>query len=170
MSYSAFAVPVILLLLFLYCIIRNIPAYDHFVKGCSNAISLVISIFPFLVAIFLFVELMNVSGISVLLANFCSPALEFFGIPKELSELIILRPFSGNGSLAIVRDIYAKYGVDSYVGHCASVVLGSSDTVFYVVAVYFSTTKIKRLLYTVPICLIASFVGSVVACLLCRIF
>lgn len=170
MSVSSFAVPVLLLLLFAYCLIKNIPAYDHFVKGCSTAVELVISIFPFLVAIFVFVELMNVSGISAWLADVCSPALKVFGIPGEIAELIILRPFSGNGSLAIVRDIYTKYGVDSYVSRCASVVLGASDTVFYVVAVYFSTTKIKKLLYTVPVCLIASFVGSVVACLLVRIF
>lgn len=170
MNASVFIVPALFLLLFIYCIIKNIPAYDHFVQGCSQAASLVISIFPFLVAIFVFVELMNVSGISDWLGVAFAPVLNVLGIPQELSELIILRPFSGNGSLAIVRDIFAKYGVDSYIGRCAAVVVGASDTVFYVVAIYFSTTKIKRLLYAVPICLLASLVGSVVACLFCRIF
>ena len=123
-----------------------------------------------MVAIFVFVELMKVSGVSDWLSIKIAPVLEALGIPAELSELIILRPFSGNGSLAIVRDIYATYGVDSYIARCASVVIGASDTIFYVVAVYFSTTKVKKLRYTIPVCLIASLVGSITACWFVRLF
>lgn len=163
-------IPLMFLALFAYCIIRNIPAYDNFTKGTSGAIELVISILPFLVAIFVFVELMKVSGVSDWLSVQIAPLLELLGIPTELAELIILRPFSGNGSLAIVRDIYSTYGVDSYIARCASVVIGASDTIFYVVAVYFSTTKVKKLRYTIPVCLIASLVGSISACWFVRLF
>lgn len=162
--------PVLIILLLIYCLIKNIPAYDHFVSGSSKAVDLVLSIFPYLIAIFVFVELMNASGVSEYLCKICAPFLDFVGIPKELSELIILRPFSGNGSLAIVKNIYQEFGPDSYIGRCASVVVGASDTVFYVTAIYFSTTKVKKLRYAIPVCLIASMVGSIMACALVRWF
>lgn len=165
-----YVLPILLGLLFLYCFIKKIPAYDYFTAGAGEAVNLVISIFPFLVAIFAFITLMNLSGISAFLCKYLAPILSVLGIPSELAELIILRPFSGNGSLAIVRDIFAKYGADSYVGRCASVVIGASDTIFYVTAVYLSTTKIKKLRFTIPVCLIACFAGSVAACMLVRLF
>lgn len=165
-----YVVPVLFLIIFIYCIIKNVPAYDFFVKGCSEAVSLVISIFPYLCAIFIFVTLMDVSGISDKLCIACEPFLSAVGIPKELSKLIILRPFSGNGSLAIVKEIFINYGVDSYISKCASVVVGASDTIFYVTAVYFSTTNVKKLRYTIPICIVASFCGSVASCFFVRLF
>ncbi len=165
-----YVVPILFIIIFIYCIIKNIPAYDFFVKGCSEAINLVITIFPYLCAIFIFVSLMDVSGISDWLCKICEPVLSLVGIPKELSKLIVLRPFSGNGSLAIVKDIFINYGADSYIGRCASVVVGASDTIFYVTAVYFSTTNIKKLRYTIPVCLIACFCGSIASCFLVRIF
>lgn len=165
-----YVVPVLFIVIFIYCIIKNIPAYDFFVKGCSEAIELVISIFPYLCAIFIFVTLMDVSGISDKLCIICEPLLTAVGIPSELSKLIILRPFSGNGSLAIVKDIFLKYGPDSYIGRCASVVVGASDTIFYVTAIYFSTIKINKLRYTIPICIIASLFGSISACFFVRLF
>ena len=113
---------------------------------------------------------MDVSGISDKLCIICEPLLTAVGIPSELSKLIILRPFSGNGSLAIVKDIFLKYGPDSYIGRCASVVVGASDTIFYVTAIYFSTIKINKLRYTIPICIIASLFGSISACFFVRLF
>lgn len=165
-----YILPIILLSIFIYALVKNVPAYDHFVSGAKSAFNLVLSILPYLVAIFIFIELMNASGISKWLAVALSPILEFFGIPAELSELIILRPFSGSGSLAIVENIYSTYGVDSYVGICASVIVGASDTVFYVVSVYFSTIKIKKMRYLIPVCLIACFSGCVISCLLVKLF
>ena len=159
-----YVLPVAFVLIFLYSLIKNIPAYDHFIKGAKESFSLVLSIFPYLVAIFIFVELLDASGVSLWLSNVLSPVFNFFGIPKELSKLIILRPFSGSGSLAILKDIYITHGPDSFVGTCASVVVGASDTVFYVVSVYFSTIKITNLKYLLPVCLIACFFGSVASC------
>lgn len=165
-----YILPVILLSIFIYALIKNVPAYDHFISGAKTAFDLVLSILPYLVAIFIFIELMNASGISHWLATTLSPALEFLGIPSELSELIILRPFSGSGSLAIVENIYSTYGVDSHVGICASVIVGASDTVFYVISIYFSTVKIKKMRYLLPVCLIACFCGCVISCLLVKLF
>lgn len=165
-----YVIPILFMALFVYCIIKKVPAYDYFTCGARSALNLVISIFPYLVAIFIFVKLLSVSGVSAIMCKLFSPALEFVGIPKELAELIILRPFSGNGSLAIVENIYNTYGADSYIGRCASVVIGASDTIFYVIAVYFSTVKIKKLSYILPVCLIACALGSISACMFVRLF
>ena len=164
-----YVIPILFVIIFVFCLIKNIPAYDFFVKGSKEAINLVISIFPYLCAIFIFVALMDASGLSTLLCKVCEPVLKFVGIPVELSKLIVLRPFSGNGSLAIVKDIYINYGVDSYVGKCASVVVGASDTIFYVTAVYFSTVNVKNLRYLIPVCIISCFCGSIASCILVRL-
>ncbi len=165
-----YIIPIVFVSIFVYCLIKNIPAYDFFVKGSKEAVGLVISILPYLCAIFIFVSLMDASGVSDLLCKITEPILKIFGIPVELSKLVVLRPFSGNGSLAIVKDIYTQYGADSYIGRCASVVVGASDTIFYVTAVYFSTINIKNMRYIIPVCIIACFVGSVIACFFVRIF
>lgn len=165
-----YIIPIIILSLFVYCIIKNIPAYNYFAKGCSEAVNLVLAIFPFLCTIFIFVEVMDLSGISFYLCKICEPLLTKIGIPKELSKLIILRPFSGSGSLAIVKDIYINYGADSYIGRCASVITGSSDTIFYVTSIYLSTVKVKKLRYTIPVCLIACLCGSIASCFFVKIF
>ena len=98
-----------------------------------------------------------------------APPFKLLGIPSEVVQLVLLRPFSGSGSLAILTDVYNTYGVDSYVGRCASVIMGSSETVFYVASVYFAGTKVKKTGWAIPIALACNLLGSVIACLLCRI-
>ena len=98
-----------------------------------------------------------------------SPVFGFLGIPKELTKLMILRPLSGNGSLAILDEIYLMYGVDSYIARCGSIIAGAAETIFYITAVYFSTTKITKLRYAIPVSLISTIIGAIVGCLLCRV-
>lgn len=165
-----YVLPIIIVLLLIFCLVKNIPAYDHFAKGAKGAFDLIISIFPYLVAIFVFIELLNASMLSDYLTKLLTPVLKFLSIPEALSQIVILRPFSGSGSLALLKDIYTKFGPDSLEGRCASVVVGASDTIFYCVAVYLSTVKIKKLKWLIPVCLVASFSGTIVACLLVRLF
>lgn len=166
---AVYIIPVILILLLIYCFVKKVNAYDHFVNGAKGAIDLCVNTFPYLVAIFCAVELFKLSGLSTIIANFTAPFFNFLGIPSELIDFLILRPFSGSGSVAMVSEIYAKYGVDSYISKCASVILSSSETVFYIIAVYFSTTKIKKLKYAIPIALLSVFIGTILSCLICRI-
>ncbi len=163
-----YIIPCFLFILFVYCYIKKINAYNHFVCGAKESIDLCINTFPYLVAIFMAVELFKLSGLAAILSGFLSPALQFVGMPSELAEFMILRPFTGSGSLAMLSEIIASYGVDNYITKCACVIMSCSETIFYVVAVYFSTVKIKKLRYTIPISLLASFVGSVFACFVCR--
>lgn len=166
---SAYVVPIFIILVILYSSYKNLNTYNIFINGAKGAIELVVSIFPYIVAIMISVALLRTSGLTSLLTTAVSPIFNFFGIPPEVSELVLLRPFTGSGSFALLADIYAQYGPDSYVSRCASVIMGSSETVFYVATVYFSKTKVKKLLYAIPCALIASLVSAIISCLLCKI-
>lgn len=161
--------PSLIIFVFVYAVIKKKDAYGSFVKGAKGALPLIASIFPYLLAMFIAIELFRASGLSSMLCTVLSPVLGVLGIPKEVTELIIIRPFSGNAAYVLLRDIFAKYGVDTYVGKCASVIMGSSDTIFYVSSIYFASTKVKKTLLTIPIALLCNLVGAVVACLMCRL-
>ena len=165
-----YIIPLLLIALFIYCFIKNIPAYNHFADGAKTAVDLIISIFPYLVAIFIFIEIMKISGVSNFLVNLLSTPLACLGIPPELAELVILRPFSGSGSLGILKNIYTSYGVDSYISICASVIVGASDTLFYVTSIYLATTKIRKTKYLIPVALFACFLGTISSCLFVKLF
>ena len=143
--------------------------YDHFVKGAKGAIKLVVDIFPFIASIMIAVALLRVSGITSWLTQLLSPIFNALGVPPELTELVLLRPFTGSGSYALLEDVLVTYGADSYISRCACVIMGCSETIFYVATVYFSQTKVKKLLYAIPVALLCSTVGTILACLLCRV-
>ena len=166
---SIYILPVIFVAIFIYSYFKKINTYDTFVKGAKGAIPLAVSIFPYVATIMISVALLRVSGATLYLSKLLAPIFSFFGVPTELCELILLRPFTGSGSYALLNDVIKTYGADSYITRCACTILGCSETIFYVTAVYLSQTKIKRLLYAIPIALVASFVGAIVACLLCRV-
>ena len=127
------------------------------------------SVFPYLASIFVLTELFEASGLSDAVSRLVSPLFNLLGIPKELTKLVLIKPFSGNGALAILSEIYTQYGVDSYLSRCASVIYGSSETVFYVAAVYFAGAKTKNLTLPIIISLIASFASCVFACFICLV-
>lgn len=166
---SVYILPVLFIGLFIYGFAKKINTYDTFVKGAKGAIKLVVDIFPFIACIMVAVALLRVSGITEFLAKCLAPVFNFLGIPSELCELILLRPFTGSGSYALLDDVFTTYGADSYIGRCASVILGCSETIFYVATVYLSQTKVKKLGYAIPCALVASIVGAIVACLLCMV-
>jgi spore maturation protein B len=166
---SAYLIPAIIFLLFLYATLKSVNTYNSFVMGAKASLKLIFDIFPYIVAVFIMVELFRESGFALILSDALAPIFNLIAIPKELIELVLLRPFTGSGSLALLSDIYATYGTDTYIGRAASVIMGSSETVFYVSAVYFSKTSVKKLGYAIPVALFATLVGAVVACLICRV-
>ena len=166
---SKYFIPILFLTIFIVAIVKKVKPYDAFTLGAKSAIPFAVSIFPYLVTIFVLTELFEVSGISNVVSNFLSPFFTLLGIPTELTKLVLIKPFSGNGSLAILSEIFTNYGVDSYLSRCASVIYGSSETVFYVAAVYFAGAKTKNLFKPILISLVASFFSCVFACFICRI-
>ena len=166
---SKYIIPLLFIFILVYSAIKKVKPYDTFTQGVKSAIPFAVSIFPYLVSIFCLTELFQVSGLSNIVLKAVSPVFGLFGIPKELNELVLIKPFSGSGALAVLSDIYAKYGVDSYLSRSASAIYGSSETVFYIASVYFATVKNKKLFTPIIISLIASFTSCVFACFICKI-
>ncbi len=164
-----YVVPVLLIAVLFVGLVRRVNVYDSFVLGAKKSFELSWTIFPYLAAIFIMVNALHASGADVYVTKLLAPPFKLLGIPPEVVQLVLLRPFSGSGSLAILADVYKQYGVDSYVGRCASVIMGSSETVFYVASVYFAGTKVRKTGWAVPIALFCNLLGAVVACLLCRV-
>lgn len=166
---SKYLIPILFFLIFVYALIKRVKPYDAFTLGAKEAIPFAMSVFPYLVSIFVLTELFEASGLSAFITKIISPVFSFLGIPEELTKLVLIKPFSGSGSLAVLSDIFTTYGVDSYLARSASVIYGSSETVFYVAAVYFAGAKTKKLTAPIIISLVASFFSCVFACFICRI-
>ncbi len=169
MKYFALLLPLLFVAVFVYALVKKVKLYDSFTEGMKEAIPLVISLFPYLAAILMLSELFGRSGLSEILTSALSPAFRFLGIPPEISRLVLMKPFSGSGSTALLSEILSVYGADSYVGRCASIAYGSSETVFYISAVYFAGIKHKKLLKPVLIALAVNFLTVILGCLLCRL-
>ena len=169
MNLSVFIIPILLILLIIYATFKKVNCYQTFVMGAKKSLELCYNLFPYLITIFFALELFRVSGLITICSKILAPILGFFSIPTELSELLLIRPFSGSGGLAALQNLFETYGADSYISRCGCVIVGSSETIFYVATVYFSQTKVKRLWYAIPLALFACFVGAIVGCLLCRI-
>ena len=160
--------PFVFIAAFVFAFVKKVNAYGSFIQGAKEAVPLAVSLFPFVAAVIIAVELMRASGLYNVFNFVFSPLLKLLGIPEELSQLALLRPFSGSGSLALLNDVFMAYGPDSYVGRCASVMFGSTETVFYIATVYFSGTKVRRLGGALVIALACCVLSAALACLLCK--
>lgn len=161
-------IPILIAIVLIYALIKGVDAYTGFVNGAKGALPLMASLLPFMIAMFVAVELFRNSGLSGYLCDFLSPVFKFIGVPPEVCELTLIRPFSSNAGYVLLRDIFSSYGADSYIGKCASVIMGSSDTIFYVSSIYFASTKVKKTLLTIPIALICNVACAIIACFCCR--
>ena len=164
-----YVIPLLFLTIFIVAFIKKIKVYDTFIEGAKDAIPFAVNLFPYLVCIFILTNLFEVSGITAFLTKVLSPVFSFFGIPKELTSLVLIKPFSGSGALATLSEIFNTYGVDSYLSRCACVIYGSSETVFYIAAVYFAGAKKRNLTTPILISLFAGLVSNVFACFICKI-
>ncbi|MBO5772386.1 MAG: spore maturation protein [Clostridia bacterium] len=164
-----YLLPLLFVGVFLFALCKKINVYHSFVDGAKDAFSLAIGLLPYLCAVLILVNLLEKSGLLSKIIDFVSPPFVAVGIPKELVHLTLLRPFSGSGSLAVLNKVYQTYGADSYVARCASVLMGSTETVFYLSAVYFAGTKVKKTGLALPIALCCTFLSCILTCLLCKV-
>ena len=158
-------------LLFLCCAIalrKRENAYDLMLSGASEGLQMLLSILPALILLMTSVTMLRQSGAVETLSCLLSPIFRFFGIPPETAILILVRPISGSAALAVGADLMAQYGVDSTIGRTAAIMLGSTETTFYTISVYFSAAGIHKTRYTVPAALAADLTGFLVASLTAR--
>lgn len=165
----ALIIPAIFLASFIFALCKKVKVYDSFTEGAKGAIPLILSIFPYVATVTMTTKLLEVSGLEDMIAKWLSPLFSFTGIPDEIAPLLLVKPFSGSGAIATLSEIFARYGVDSYAARCACVAYGSSETIFYIGAVYFAGIKRKKM--TLALCIaVFSYLASVVlCCALCRV-
>ncbi|MGZ4808439.1 MAG: spore maturation protein [Thermoanaerobaculia bacterium] len=164
---SLWAFPVLLVGIPLVGMIRKVKVYDVFIEGAKEGFQVAVRIIPFLVGILVAIGMFRASGAMDLLTDALRPAMNAIGFPAELFPLAVLRPLSGSGSLALTTDIVKRYGPDSLFGRTAGTMYGSSETLFYVLAVYFGAVGVKRTRHAIPSALIGDVVAALVAVAIC---
>jgi spore maturation protein B len=165
-----YLVPLLLTAVCAMALGRKENAYHHLLQGSREGLEILVSIIPSLVLLLTAVTMLRASGALELLSRILAPAMDFFGIPPETAPLILIRPISGSAALAVGTELMVHYGVDSQIGRTAAIMLGSTETTFYTVSVYFGAAGIRQTRYTVPAALFADFVGFFMASLTARMF
>lgn len=162
-------IPLLLLLTAILGLRKRQDVYGLLTEGGKDGLRLLARIAPSLVALLTAVYMLRASGAVDLITGVCAPVFRWFGLPPETAPLILLRPLSGSAALAVGADLMARYGVDSAVGRTAAVMLGSTETTFYTVSVYFGAAKIRSTRYAIPTALLADLTGFCVAALTVRL-
>lgn len=165
-----YLVPLLLLCCAGATLYRKENAYDLMLQGAAEGLQLIFHLIPALILLLTAVSMLRASGAIELLSGFLSPVFRFFGIPPETALLVLIRPLSGSAALAVGSELMAQYGVDSLIGRTVAIMLGSTETTFYTISVYFGAAGIKRTRYAIPAALIADFVGFFMASLTARLF
>ncbi len=166
----SYILPIFVILILVVSLVKKVEIYKVFSVGVTSALKLIFTIFPAILAVLLISELFEKSGLYGYFIKALSPVLKTVGIPSEVYKLLILKPFSGSGSLALLDEVFTRYGASGYISLCACCIFGSSETVFYISALYYSKCKNKKATKGIIVSLIATFISSVFACFICRFF
>jgi spore maturation protein B len=164
---SLWAIPVLLVGIPLIGILRKVKVYDEFVDGAKEGFDVAVRIIPFLVGILVAIGMFRGSGAMDLLNAALQPLMAATGFPAELMPLAILRTLTGSGSLAFATDIIKTHGPDSLLARMAATMYGSSETTFYVIAVYFGAVSVRKTRHAVPAALIADLVAAIATVMVC---
>lgn len=160
---SFFVIPLMLVGFPLYGLYKRVPVYESFVTGAKEGFEVAVRIIPYLVAILFAIGMFRASGAMDALATALNPLLAFIGFPAEVLPMAIIRPLTGSGSAGLVVDMISQYGEDSLFVKMAATMFGSTETTFYVIAVYFGAVNIRRVRHALPAGLIADFTAMIIA-------
>lgn len=163
-----YLVPLILFFTMAMALGKRENAYDLLLRGAGEGLTLLKSVLPSLILLLTAVYMLRASGATEMVSRWAAPVFSLFGIPPETAMLVLIRPLSGSAALAVGAELMAEYGVDSLVGRTAAVMLGSTETTFYTISVYFGAAGISKTRYTLPAALFADFVGFFMAAMTVR--
>ncbi len=166
---SLWALPALLIIILTVGIVKKVPIYEEFTDGAKDGFKVAINIIPYLVAIVVGISMLRASGAIEMCANFLAPILTKLHVPADTLPLMIVRSLSGSAALGVFSDIANNLGPDSYATKLAAVMVGSSETTFYVLAVYFGAVGISKIRYALVVGLLADIVGIIAAILVCHI-
>jgi spore maturation protein B len=164
---SVWAIPVLLVFIPLVGLIRKVKVYDVFVDGAKEGFDVAVKIIPFLVGILVAIGMFRGSGAMELLTSALRPIMTATGFPSDLMPLAILRTLTGSGSLAFATDLIKTNGPDSLIGRMAATMYGSSETTFYVLAVYFGAVGVKKTRHAIPAALFGDLVAAIATVAIC---
>lgn len=165
-----YLIPLLLLFVSALALRKKENAYGLLLEGAEKGLAVLLSILPALILLLTAVHMLRSSGAVEILSQVLAPVFSFFGIPPETALLVLIRPISGSAALAVGSELMAQYGVDSLVGRTAAVMLGSTETTFYTISVYFGAAGISKTRYAIPAALFADFMGFFMASLTVRLF
>ncbi|HSR40510.1 MAG TPA: spore maturation protein [Longimicrobiales bacterium] len=160
---SYFVIPTIVVGFPLYGLYKRVPVYEAFVEGAKEGFEVAVRIIPYLVAILFAIGMFRASGAMEFLVGALNPVLALIGFPGEVLPMAIVRPLTGSGSAGLVVDMIAQHGEDSILVKMVATMFGSTETTFYVIAVYFGAVNIKKTRHAVPAGLTADFAAMLVA-------
>jgi len=169
LNITSYITPVIILLIVCFGFYKSKNTYDYFIDGAAESIKMTFEIMPNIIGIMVAMSMLKASGVVNMIAYALSPVLKLIGMPAEIVPLALLRPISGSGALGIVDDILKTSGPDSYAGRIASIMMGSTETTFYTVAVYFGAVKAKNVRHTLLCALFADIICAFVSVMVCRV-
>lgn len=167
-SFSDFAMPIIIITIILFGVVERKKVFDIFIDGAKDGIQTLLSIFPTLLGLFVSIGLLRESGIIDSISRLLIPILDLIHFPVEVMPLALIRPISGSASIAVATDIIKTFGVDSNIGFMASIIMGSTETTLYTIAVYTSAVGIKKTRFVLWAALIADAVGILTSVAVCR--
>jgi spore maturation protein B len=151
-----------------YAAIKKINVFDAFIVGAKQGFETSVNIIPYLVAMMVAIGMLRASGFFDLMNHFLAPLLHLIGMPSEVLPLALIRPFSGSASTGVMAELIHQYGGDSMIGKIAATMMGSTETTFYVIAVYFGSVGIRRTRHAIPVGLLADLSGVIASVLICR--
>lgn len=169
-TFSKIVIPVFIVFVIFYGFIKKVNIYDTFLEGSKEGLMISFNIFPSIIAMVFAINIFLDSNFVNAVLGVFTPILNLINIPLEIMPMALLRPISGTATLAIMNDIFIKYGPDSYVGRLASVLQGCTDTTIYVLALYFSSIGVKKIRYSLGVGLFADLVGITVAFIITMLF
>lgn len=164
-----YVVPLILLTTIALGLGKNIKVFETFVEGAKTGLDTAVKLIPTLVGLIVAIGMFRASGAMELLVFALRPITDFLGLPPEIMPLAILKPVSGTGSMTVVASLMQEYGPDSFIGKLGCVMMGATETTFYVTAVYFGVTKVKNTGYMIPVALTADVVCVLLSFYVCRL-
>lgn len=156
-------IPIIIGGVVIYGVRKKVKVYECFVEGAKEGLNICVRIFPYLLAMLLAVNCFRASGAMDYFINLIKPVVKFVGIPPEIVPIIFIKPLSGSGAIGVYTDVVKQFGPDSYIGTAASIIMGSTETIFYTITVYFGAIGIKKIRHSLWVALIVDFCAVLVA-------
>jgi spore maturation protein B len=166
---SVFIIPLILVGFPIYGLCKRVPVYEEFVTGAKEGFNVAVRIIPYLVAILFAIAMFRASGAMDYLTDLLRPGLTAVGVPPEILPMAIVRPLTGSGSLGVLGDIAKQFGPDSVLTKTAATIYGSTETTFYVIAVYFGAVSVKKIRHALPVGLLADFTSILLSIYLVKL-